>query len=103
MASCLGQRKVTGKNTVSTGDKYEDDRHAARRIRFEHHLLNHQSGLPAMRWKHDGIPMLRQMPPELARRVGVGKQHNEELGRRQCRNRKTVQPCVVSDCQTFGK
>jgi hypothetical protein len=64
----------------------EKYRNLARRIECQPHLLDHQFGLPTVRWIHDGIPMLRAVPEKLASGVGVGKYLDEiqcpELGRR---------------------
>ena len=54
---------------------YRDD---ARGTELDHDLIDHQSDLSAVRRKHDGIPVLRQVPPKLAHGMGVGHAHNAQ-------------------------
>ena len=44
-----------------------------------------------MRWEHDGIPILRQVPQELALGMGVGEHGGEEFRYEEAIERSTVQ------------
>jgi hypothetical protein len=45
---------------------YATLRNTSWRTLREHYFVNHQSGLPTMRRKHDRVPMQWQMPQKLA-------------------------------------
>jgi len=64
---------------VKEESKHENRRDSTRRTQREHDLLNYQFGLPTVRREHDGIPMLRQVPQKLARGMGAGNAHNEQI------------------------
>ena len=44
-----------------------------------------------MRWEHDGIPMLRQVPQKLALGMGVGEHGGEEFRYEEAIERSTFQ------------
>ena len=67
------------KPAVKEESKNENRRDRTRTTQREHDLLNYQFGLPTVRRKHDGIPMLRQVPQKLARGMGAGNAHNEQI------------------------
>src|SRR5262249_4500497 len=77
LACCLHSTKIAKHFHAANGGSYEHNRNDSRRMQLQHHFLDHQSDLPAVRREHDGVPMQRQVPPKLVCRMGMGKLFDE--------------------------